>query len=74
MVGTTFTLTADCDTTEPLEVPDGFTVDGAGFTITAHDPATVPFDRRRRHERGDVDAPAEPDDPGHGFPHVTCDF
>jgi parallel beta-helix repeat protein len=36
--GTTFTLTADCDTTATLTVPDGFTVDGAGHTITAHDP------------------------------------
>ena len=35
--GTTFTLTADCDTTAPLTVPDGLTVDGAGHTITAHD-------------------------------------
>jgi hypothetical protein len=35
--GTTFTLTADCDTTAPLTVPNGFTVDGAGHTITAHD-------------------------------------
>ena len=37
--GTTFTLTANCDTTVPLEVPAGFTVDGAGFTITARDPS-----------------------------------
>jgi Putative Ig domain len=43
--GTTVTLTADCDTTAPLTVPDGFTVDGAGHTITAHDPGPgVPFD------------------------------
>ncbi|RYP81616.1 hypothetical protein EKO23_23330 [Nocardioides guangzhouensis] len=35
--GTTFTLTADCATTEPLTVPDGFTIDGAGFTISATD-------------------------------------
>ena len=42
-VGTTFTLTADCDTTVPLTVPDGFTVDGAGHKITAHDGRTVPF-------------------------------
>jgi Putative Ig domain/Right handed beta helix region len=38
-VGSTFTMTADCDTTASLTVPDGFTVDGAGHTITAHDPA-----------------------------------
>ena len=35
--GTTFTLTADCATTEPLTVPDGFTIDGDGFTISATD-------------------------------------
>jgi len=35
--GTTFTLTADCATTEPLTVPDGFTIDGGGFTISATD-------------------------------------
>ena len=41
----TFTLTGDCDTTVPLTVPDGFTVDGAGFTITAHDASpTVLFE------------------------------
>ena len=42
--GTTYTLTADCVTTVPLEVPDGFTINGAGFKITARDPATGPFD------------------------------
>jgi len=36
--GSTFTLSADCDTTATLTVPDGFTVDGAGHEITAHDP------------------------------------
>ena len=39
VTGTTITLTADCDTTVTLTVPDGFTLDGAGHTITAHDPA-----------------------------------
>ncbi len=39
MSGTTFTLTADCDTTVQLTVPDGQTVDGGGHTISAHDPA-----------------------------------
>jgi hypothetical protein len=42
-VGTTFTLTANCDTTSTLTVPDGFTVNGAGHTITAHDPTTGGF-------------------------------
>jgi hypothetical protein len=42
--GTTFTLTANCDTTVSLTVPDGHTLDGAGHTITAHDPGSgVPF-------------------------------
>jgi hypothetical protein len=36
--GSVFTLSADCGpTTAPLIVPDGFTVDGAGHTITATD-------------------------------------
>jgi hypothetical protein len=34
---TTFTLTADCTTTVPLTVPDGVTLDGGGFTISATD-------------------------------------
>jgi hypothetical protein len=38
MSGSTFTLTADCDTTVQLTVPDGVTVNGGGHTITAHDP------------------------------------
>ena len=39
-VGTTFTLTADCDTSVPLTVPDGFTLNGGSpiHVITAHDP------------------------------------
>lgn len=35
--GTTITLTADCATTDNLTVPDGFTLNGAGHTITATD-------------------------------------
>jgi hypothetical protein len=38
VAGTTFTLSANCDTTATLTVPDGFTVNGAGHEITAHDP------------------------------------
>jgi hypothetical protein len=41
--GTTFTLTADCDTTVQLTVPNGQTVDGSGHTITAHDPGPGVF-------------------------------
>jgi hypothetical protein len=41
-LGSTFTLTEDCDTTSQLIVPDGFTIDGAFHTITAHDGA-APF-------------------------------
>jgi hypothetical protein len=37
--GSTFTLTANCDTTVQLTVPDGVTVNGGGFTITARDPS-----------------------------------
>ncbi|WP_143200148.1 DUF7507 domain-containing protein [Kitasatospora sp. CB01950] len=37
--GTTITLTVDCATTDNLTVPDGFTLDGGGHTITATDPS-----------------------------------
>jgi hypothetical protein len=37
--GTTMTLTADCTTDHTILVPQGFTLDGAGHTITAVDPA-----------------------------------
>jgi len=37
--GTTMTLIADCQTDHTLLIPDGFTLDGAGHTITAVDPA-----------------------------------
>ncbi len=37
LAGTTYTLTADCAVTEPLTVPDGFTLDGGGFIISATD-------------------------------------
>ncbi|MFD8479342.1 putative Ig domain-containing protein [Kitasatospora sp. NPDC059673] len=35
--GTTITLTGDCATTDNLTIPDGYTLDGAGHTITATD-------------------------------------
>lgn len=41
--GTTMTLDADCTTDETIEVPDGFTLDGAGHTITAVQPPVGPF-------------------------------
>ncbi|MFJ5925023.1 putative Ig domain-containing protein [Kitasatospora sp. NPDC092948] len=37
--GTTITLTGDCATTDNLTIPDGFTLNGAGHTITATDPS-----------------------------------
>jgi hypothetical protein len=37
--GTTMTLDADCATDATITIPDGFTLDGAGHTITAVDPA-----------------------------------
>jgi hypothetical protein len=37
-VGTTMTLDGDCPTDATIVVPDGFTLDGAGYTITAVDP------------------------------------
>lgn len=36
--GTTMTLDGDCSTSTSVVVPDGFTLDGNGFTITAVDP------------------------------------
>jgi hypothetical protein len=36
--GNTWTLQADCITTQPLTVPDGVTIDGAGHTISASNP------------------------------------
>ncbi len=36
--GTTMTLVADCTTDATIVVPDGFTLDGAGHSITAVDP------------------------------------
>ena len=43
MAGTTLTLTADCTTTETVTIPDGDTLNGAGHTIFAHDPAGATF-------------------------------
>ena len=40
--GNTFALGADCDTTVPLTIPDGVTLNGAGHTITAHDITGTP--------------------------------
>lgn len=42
-VGTVITLTADCATTDNLTIPDGFTLNGAGHTITATDTPAVPL-------------------------------
>ena len=41
--GTTMTLVADCQTSETIFVPDGFTLDGDGHTITAVDPSDGHF-------------------------------
>ena len=68
--GTTYTLTADCAITEPLTVPDGFTLDGGGFTISATDAELPVPSMARRHcdQRGwcHVDEYPEPyrDRPG----------
>ncbi|MCI0559412.1 MAG: right-handed parallel beta-helix repeat-containing protein [Nitrososphaera sp.] len=37
------TLTADCTTDESILVPDGYTLDGAGYMITAVDPVSGHF-------------------------------
>jgi hypothetical protein len=39
VVGTTMILAGDCSTDSTIVIPDGFTLDGAGHTITAVDPA-----------------------------------
>src|SRR5438105_3072595 len=39
----TMTLNADCVTDHSIVVPNGYTLDGAGHTITAVDPTTAPF-------------------------------
>lgn len=41
--GTTITLLDDCTETAPFTVQDGYTLDGAGHTITAADPAGGAF-------------------------------
>ncbi len=38
VTGTTMALTGDCTTDATLLIPDGFTLDGRNFTITATDP------------------------------------
>ena len=74
-VDTTFTLTADCDTTVPLEVPDGFTVDGDGHTITAHDESpTVSFIGAVVTNAGTSMHLRNLTIQGIGFPNVTCDL
>lgn len=39
VAGTTMTLQGDCETTQTIAVPNGFTLDGNGHTITGRDPA-----------------------------------
>jgi hypothetical protein len=43
VVGTTMTLAGDCTTDATITVPDTFTLDGAGYTITAADPPSGHF-------------------------------
>ena len=38
-VGTTMTLSGPCTTDSPIVIPDGHTLDGAGYTITGVDPS-----------------------------------
>ncbi|MEN8040273.1 MAG: right-handed parallel beta-helix repeat-containing protein [Actinomycetota bacterium] len=39
IAGTTMTLDGNCTTDSTIVVPDGYTLDGAGYTITAVDPS-----------------------------------
>lgn len=41
--GTTWTLNGNCTTDASIIIPNGFTLDGAGYTITAVDPASGHF-------------------------------
>jgi hypothetical protein len=43
VAGSTMTLDGDCTTDQTITVPDGFTLDGAGYTITAVDPPAGSF-------------------------------
>src|SRR6478672_7791739 len=61
--GTTYTLMTDCVVTEPLGVPDGFTLDGAGHTLTPG-PAGWAVQGRVGDERRRNDAPEESDRAG----------
>lgn len=42
-VGMTMTLTGDCTTDATILIPDGYTLDGANYTITAIDPSGGAF-------------------------------
>ena len=42
-VGTTMTLDGDCTTDTTITIPDGWTLDGQGYTITAIDPDGLHF-------------------------------
>ncbi len=59
--GTTITLTGNCDTTETLMVPDGATLNGGGFTITAHDPPGGVFKGAVVMNARHLDAPDQPE-------------
>src|SRR6266446_3527319 len=50
----TMTLNGDCITTASINVPNGFTLDGAGHTITANDPAGDHFRGGIIHNGGSV--------------------
>jgi hypothetical protein len=41
--GSTWRLAGDCVTTSTISIPDGYTLDGNGFLITARDPADGTF-------------------------------
>ncbi|HUG26967.1 MAG TPA: right-handed parallel beta-helix repeat-containing protein [Gemmatimonadales bacterium] len=41
--GTTMRLDADCSTSTTITIPNGFTLDGAGYTITAVNPVSGAF-------------------------------
>ncbi len=58
----TVSLVADCTTDTTIGVPDGYTLDGKGFTIRAVDGISELVQRRGRPERRHHDARQEPQD------------
>jgi hypothetical protein len=69
----TYTLTEDCDTFSTVNVPNGWTIDGTGHSLTAHEDVTRP------NFQGPIISSATGDDSGPAELHlanleITTDF